>query len=261
MPHSSGGGSHGNGSHSSSHSSGGSYSSSSSNSYNDSYSRSYSSSSSGSDLSTTVICCIIFAGLAAGIMYIVSLFGIFIPKKIDVQSYKNGVVIEDHVDILKKRDLNSEMEAFLNATGISPAVEVVLDKEWTEEYDNLADFAESEYLRLFDDEKHWLLVFSMPENYQETSFINWHWEGMIGNDCYKAANEKSENLFTETIQAYTAPTNLSSFSEGIASAFGELSTTIMKPQISVFCVVLMVIIGLIGLGFIILFIADYIGSF
>lgn len=278
MPHSSGGGSHGGGSHSGGYSS---YSSSSSGSrslssgdssstpsahisrsafpgarrymYRNSRGRVTYLYSSGhrekASLSTTIVGCVIFAAIAILIARFLFSIGLYIPRPLDTRSYQADTRIVDEVGLPGDRELEKGLEDFLKATGVSPAVELVEDSAWEQNYKDLETFAYSEYLRLFDDECHWLIVISFPEDYDSASFFDWQWEGMIGDDCYPAFNSDSEELFTQKVQQALLRAAPGTLKENLGEAFTEFSKEGMKRQVSA---------GFVGVGVIVLLIGGLI---
>lgn len=206
----------------------------------------------------TIFCCLLFAFLAGGIVYLISLIGIFIPKKLNMNTYHSRVIVEDHVGILDCNEIEPALGDFLVETGISPAIELVLDSEWENHYNNLEIFASTEYLRMFNDEKHWLVVVSLPDDYENAEFVDWKWEGMIGDDCSGAVDYSGEQRFTKTMHKYLVRSKPDELSGYLADAYSELSGTIMASHISVFCVILMAIIAAMGILIIVYFINDYV---
>lgn len=263
MPHSSGGGSHSGGSHSGgssrsysgSGSSGGSYSSgsyvSSMNLHRISrrpykgarryvyYDRSgtmhsvYRKGFSGnSEISTVIGAVFLFSLFAVPIIVFCLKIGLYIPRPLDASAYDSSVYLSDSTGLTDTREYREAVEKFKKATGVAPGIEIVNKSEWENRYNDLETFAYSEYLRLFDDEKHWLVVISIPDDFTKTSFVNWEWEGMIGDDCYPAFNSISEALFTKTMQKYLIRSSMDDFGEHIAKCYEEFSETGMERQIS-----------------------------
>lgn len=267
MPHSSGGGSHGGGSHSShsSSSSRSSYSGSSSSgsSYsvdNTRVSRSYFEGANKyvyygprggihylyadrkptePELSVTIIILLILSFFAWGILWFLLELGLYIPRKLDATTYPSGITILDEVGVLSSnQELENALQQFLDKTGVSPAVQIVEESTWKGYYTDLETFAYSEYLRLFDDEKHWLVTISLPSDYNHAEFVDWQWEGMIGDDCYPAFNHISEDLFTETIQRYLLRTDVNTMGDGLRQAYDSFQKVCMERQVEVLYLVL-----------------------
>lgn len=260
MPHSSGGGSHGGGSHSGGHSFGGSsrsYSSggSSSSSYKEHVRVSHSRFTGANkyvyytrggrmhymyakkkpdtpDLSTTAVLIAVIGVIAGFLFFTFYNAGLYTPRKLDTSNYESGTMIIDNVGIIReKAALDKEMKELLAVSGVSPAIEIVTESEWNTNYESFEAFAYSEYLRLFNDEKHWLVVLSLPDDYKTVDFVDWRWEGMIGDDCYPAINSSSEELFTTTVQRYLLRSEVNYMEQGLANAYKEFANVCMERQI------------------------------
>lgn len=274
MPHSSGGGSHSSGSHySGGHSS--SYRSSSSSSYSGSssyvpsarISRSYFEGAkkyvyydnSGRmqyrysdrrpekpDFTVVIIAAIIFTLIGGGIIWLFLQMGLYIPRPLKASSYQSGTTIIDELGVIdNQKELETVLQEFLEKTGVSPAIEIVSEDKWYGNYDDLETYAYSEYLRLFDDEKHWLVVISLPGDYESQDFVDWKWEGMVGDDCYPAFNSESEDLFTTTIQRYLLRSESETIGEGLKNAYASFNQVCMNKQVSGVC------LGVAGVVFVI----------
>lgn len=271
MPHSSGGGSHGGGYHSSSSSS---YHSSGGGSHGGGYTsptvskkpyagakkyvyynrigggRNYyyykGDPQKNKSLSTAVFGGIVLTLLAAFIVSIVMFGAIYIPVRITPASDKE-IYMEDRVGIINDKDrLLNSMKAFQDKTGITPAIQIVDTSDWAD-YTDLETYALSEYLRLFDDEKHWLFVISYPKNYNNGEFVKWAWEGMAGDDIGPAVNSQSEEKFTEIIHKHLLRTEPGEIGNEMALAFDEFTGKVFDKQIDYSCLVIAIIAILIYL--------------
>lgn len=125
--------------------------------------------------------------------------GLYIPHRIPM-NYSNEIVIEDQADVLGEYGrLSESMEAFQNATGITPVVLTVNNEDWMDNYSSLENYAYEAYVRRFDDEKHWLIVYSQPlEPYYD--WVEWYWEGMQGDDTDSVLTEEVAQIFNDTFQ-------------------------------------------------------------
>ena len=287
MPHSSGGGSHSGGSHggSSHHSSGGgshSYSSGSSepNPLLDSkfsrrpysgarkyvkYNRSgkmryiyHAGHTSDPDWALTIIAVIAFSCILLPMIWLAGKFAYHQPKPVDLGSYESVIVVDDHIDLVDDAEVEESLKPFREATGVTPSVEIVYDSEWIDDFVSLQSFAYSEYMRWFDDEKHWLIVISYPDEYRTQSFVDWKWEGMIGDDVYMAISSKKEAIFTDIFQKHMIRSTPDELEPHIKAAFDEFSPRAMEPEKSKFAFVLMLIFGGIYLAFMRFFIKNHI---
>lgn len=204
MPHSSGGGSHGGGSF---HSSSSYHSSSSSHTtYVEPFKRSYKpfpnchtyyyyrpdgihyvytnkniEQETSKPLSKTVkiiLSFIISIFVIGGLMFAKS--GInYVPNKL--KTNENYGVIDNANIINKETKIEKLLKDFKDETGISLIFETVNNENWENYYYYLEDYAYESYIKKFDDEKCWLIVYSEPVN-PDSNFNNWYWEGMQGDD-------------------------------------------------------------------------------
>ena len=203
MPHSGGGGSHGGGSHGGSSGSGGTRQRHSHTYFSGAHRYVYYEKNkpvyvyADYDITTTKVCDRPFILL----LYIPFLFGIFmmayqavhIPGKI-AQDYNADIYIEDNADVIDDdTSVKTALKNFYDETGVAPVVLTVIDDAWVSNYDSLENYAYSEYINRFDDEKHWLVVFSEPEEANE--FIDWKWEVMIGDDTGRAISDGMNEVF------------------------------------------------------------------
>ena len=241
MPHSSGGGSHGGGSHGGGH--GGSHGGSSG--------------SSGPRISRTR-----FSGsrryvtyhngepryfyasknfnpkydpkrLLIGLFYLPFLIIIFLSFKsiipIVPRNYNHNIIITDDADVIADEwELRDSLDRFMEKTGVTPSVITIYDDTWRSESDSLENYAYKRYLREFDDEMHWLIIYSKPKNYSSDDIGGWMWEGMQGDDTdpiltdnitqkfnnylYNRLEDESKNVGTSMAESFDYITgNISRF--------------------------------------------------
>ncbi len=192
MPHGSGGGSHSGGSHSSSHSSshggshGGSHGPRMSRKpfphcrrfrYYDRYGMSHYMYSEAppqpQSLLSLIITLFFFAPFViAGAALVFFTIGSMLPPKPLTQDYiSNGIYIEDNAYVLDDNvlsddmtELNESLRKFKELTGIEPHIITVYDSDWENHYNSLENYAYDLYVNRFSDEKHFLIVYSEPEN-------------------------------------------------------------------------------------------------
>jgi len=152
-----------------------------------------------------------------------------VPVKTDLNSYNASILIEDEVGLIDNTiPLMRTLEDFQERTGVTPAIEIVNHSDWLGNYTSLETFAYSEYLRQFDDEKHWLFVISYPED-TNSGFVDWAWEGMIGDDVGRTISSGAEERMTGLMQKYLLRVDANDVSDAIDSAFREFSETVMEP--------------------------------
>ncbi len=148
------------------------------------------------------------------------------PKKLSAD-YNTEIVLRDEINVLgDTQRLKRSLEAFYDKTGISPAVFTVRNEDWQDKYDALEYYAYDLYVNAFPDEKHWLIVYSEPEN-PAPSFNDWYWEGMQGDDTSNILNEGLTLGFNTRLQRYLTD-NSKSVSEAISLSFDELTPETMR---------------------------------
>lgn len=257
MPHSSGGGSHSSGG--SSHSSGGS--SHSSSSYSSSSGGSYSSSSR-SNIKTSKE---YFSGSTRFVRYrnnkaeyiyanqdisrrfrlpqfLLSLIyipfwvsGIFIlvtsfsnPAKL--KPYETQIIIEDELQILDKTDdLEKTLYNFRLKTGIVPGIITVENKTWLPYYNDLASYAYDRYVNMYEDEMHWLIVYSEDGN---MVFNDWYFEGVMGYDTDPILYSKILDAFNEELNRSLTARTKYTVSQSFINAFEKIDSKLMRPRVS-----------------------------
>lgn len=253
MPHSSGGGSHSGGSHSSSshsHSSGGGSHSSGPNIVRSSkpfsgahryvyyrhhrpqyyYSNEPKSSSQGSAdfLSYLMTVGILSIFIIIGVLLLTSV--IHISRPVTMPS-DNEVRIEDRLDILSDSDesmLQAALESFRDKTGVVPAVITDSNASWSSYYLDLENYAYDLYVNNFEDEKHWLIVYTSDLS---PEFEDWHFEGMIGDDVSSAISSDAESELTGVVYESLLARTKYSVAEAIAHGFDSTLEYIDKPRV------------------------------
>ena len=247
MPHSSGGGSHGGGSHGGSHhsysrgSSGRSFRRVSNNKFNGAKRFLYYKNGSpvfvysNYDISDERNRVSSFTSFFLYIVMLILVLGFIpgtghFPKKIDISKYNSSIAISDTANVIDDEDaLMRSLIAFQDKTGITPCIITVHNEYWMNNYKDLEQYAYELYVEAFDDEKHWLIVYSEPEN-PNPNFNDWYWEGMQGDDTDKILSYKETGLFNKEVQKYLAMENIS-VDEALSKAFDELTPVAMKKYI------------------------------
>jgi hypothetical protein len=96
------------------------------------------------------------------------------------KNYDHNIVISDEADVINdEQALYDSLERFMKKTGVTPSVVTVYNDVWSKR--TLEEYAYDRYLSEFNDEMHWLIVYSQ-DSYPSGSYIDWHWEGMQGDD-------------------------------------------------------------------------------
>ena len=163
------------------------------------------------------------------------------------KDYDHSIVIKDDADVIGNEwALQESLKKFMDRTGVTPSVITVFEDEWSDKYTSLEEYAFDRYLAEFNDEMHWLIVYSKPRSYtSDDGFIDWKWEGMQGNDTDPVLKKRETDKFNEKLQALLTDETIDA-GTAITTAFNEFSEDIsLMPQLSV------IIMPLFMLGFII----------
>ncbi len=146
----------------------------------------------------------------------------FVPK-----NYNHNIVLKDEAGVIDNEDeLYKELERFMDKTGVTPSVVTIHNEEW-ENYYTLENYAYDRYLQEFDDEMHWLIVYSEPTE-PDPRFNDWYWEGMQGDDTdpvitVDKANEFNRRLHGElehgTEFGTAVKTSFSEFTDNYSRSF------------------------------------------
>lgn len=207
MPHSGGGGSHGGGSHGGSH---GGRSSRTSHSYFPGarrYRRHYNDGrpdeyiySSGRPQKTTlasIITMILFGGIFSSMMF----FSIRAdsPKRLEENYVRPDSYVVDNIDILDKEDEIDELLGnFNDNTGICPVIYTLYTEDYEDDYVDLESFAYNVYIETWEDERHYLIVFAVPEDQAaeyrkgKLEVPDYEYEIMMGDDTDPVITESIE---------------------------------------------------------------------
>lgn len=114
------------------------------------------------------------------------LFGIMLlamcydkPQKMDT-SPSYHCETKDTAGVIDDMDkVQNAIVDFYDETGIPVEIMTVNNEDWQGSYSKLEDFAYDMYVTEFDDEEHWLVVYSEPAS-PDPDFNDWYWEGMQG---------------------------------------------------------------------------------
>jgi len=201
------------------------------------------------DIGVSIVVAVLFTLLAAGILWFVLQFTIFVPQKANTSFTDEDIVILDCMELIKDdSELRAALHDFMETTGVCPGVEITADSNWTLWYTDMETYAYSEYLRLYDDELHWLILISYPDDYEIAEFVNWRWVGMVGDDLSATISSEAEDKLTTAMQRYLLRSQPEETGTAVASAFRELSSTVMESKVygtGVFvCVVVFLIYAL-----------------
>lgn len=133
-------------------------------------------------------------------------------------------VIEDNIGAVSDKDgLYAAMTEFYNVTGVTPAFLTVYDGEWESNYDSLSNFGIDNYYDLFEDENHWLIVYSRPKKSKSDGFVNWKWEGIAGDNITGAVFDNVIDAFNTEMQnsLYAEKSPDEAMSKSLRKSLGE----------------------------------------
>lgn len=161
------------------------------------------------------------------------LFGIMLlamcydkPQKMDTSpSYSCEIV--DCAGVIDDADMvQSAIDDFYDETGIPVEVMTVNNEDWQGSYSKLEDFAYDMYVTEFDDEEHWLVVYSEPTS-PDPDFNDWYWEGMQGDDTDNIITVDVADDFKDLMQKYLTANSRYDVSSAIAAAFDETTPNVL----------------------------------
>lgn len=109
------------------------------------------------------------------------LYGVHIPQKMKPPA-STEIQVKDDLGIFSEESkIKKELTEFYELTGIVPAIVTVNNDVWEPYYTSLENYAYDLYVNSWNDEKHWLIVYSNDQG-TNPDFLDWHWEGMQGDD-------------------------------------------------------------------------------
>ena len=134
-------------------------------------------------------------------LILVCLAVMFWPVLKSLKKYDRNILIDDKLNVLENSSrLNDAMQAFSEKTKITPAVITLYNEEWQRfGVSSLEEYAYSQYLMRFRDEKHWLIMYSEPK--VKEGEWEWFWEGMQGDDTDPVLTPYVTELFNVTMQS------------------------------------------------------------
>lgn len=168
--------------------------------------------------------------LLAGIGILAQFIFIFFPMKPLSPDYApTDIHIMDGAGVIDNEEsLEETLQEFEDLTGISPYVMTLHDSDWMEHFNyNLSDCAYHEYITLFSDEQHFLVVYSEPENAEELDFVDWSWEAIQGDETDSILTESKFEIFQEDLHSGLLQENIS-VGEAFENAFEQAKTYMMR---------------------------------
>lgn len=166
---------------------------------------------------------------------LILLFGYFVWEGVAraqplSMNYDTAIIIDDKIGVIDNEDeLRVTLTEFRDKTGITPAVFTVYNEDWnTDEHrPNMISHAYDTYISTFDDEKHWLIMYSQSKNPKSDE---WFWEAMQGDDTDKILTEKVCNSFINDVQTGLEKSTFG-VGEVLNGAFANMNSTDIKKSI------------------------------
>ena len=188
---------------------------------------------------------VIVLAMASAFMDLVS------PQPKVSTNYNHAIVVEDSIGVIdSESQLKAALESFFDATGISPAVITVENKDWNHFYSDLSNYAYDLYVNRFSDERHWLLVYSQPKG-ASGAYVDWFWEGIQGDETDGILTRDAVERFGNLLQKYLTANSRYTVGDAFAQAFRDFTPTVRDTgSVSADTVVidLLLILGIIVLG-------------
>ena len=164
------------------------------------------------------------------IILLIGFYQVFQPVNRLDRRYDHEIYIEDALgEVNDEAALRTAMQAFYEETGITPAVVMVHDSEWSEHYTELENLAFEMYVNTFGDECHWLLVYSETDE-QEDGFVYWEWQGIAGNDTGEILTDEKADSFGMILQKYLTASSRYTTGEAFTMAFNEFTPTALQAK-------------------------------
>ena len=173
--------------------------------------------------------------LLVGIFYIPFLIFIFLSFKsvipIVPNNYNHNIVITDDADVIADEwELRESLDRFMDKTGVTPSVVTVYDDML--EGKTIEEYTCDRYQREFDDEMHWLIVYSKPKVYTSTGVVDCKWNEMKGDDTDPILKERETHKFNNYLQSLLDDDNRN-VGTSIAQSFDYITNNISRfPNIS-----------------------------
>ncbi len=175
-----------------------------------------------------------------------------IPERLPV-TYDTSIRIEDGLGAVKdETELRRRMEAFLDETGIAPALVTAPNSAWESYYDSMEYYAYDMYVTRFPDESHWLVVYTTGD---KNGFDDWHFEGMQGNDTDNVLTQTITSEFNDSMTKYLMQGD--SVDRALSKAFADIEAEgLMKPSADPTGLAVSLVIFLFSAGHMFLMIRD-----
>lgn len=116
--------------------------------------------------------------------------------------YVSDIEVVDKIDILSSDEENKileQLKAMYDKTGVPIVFLTDSNENWKPYYSSLENYAYDKYCQHFRDEYHWLIVYTQPEDL-DPNFVDWYWEGMIGDYIEPAIHQTKIDSFNKIVQ-------------------------------------------------------------
>lgn len=151
------------------------------------------------------------------------------PKPLTVDYDNDSEYVVDNLEIIdddEEERLSDILEEFQDTTGICPVVVTMNSSDW-QRYDTyLEDYAFDYYLDEFDDEKHFLIIYSERE---ENNYVYWQWEAIQGDDTDSILTTSKFDAFGNNIQDELDNDSVS-VGRAFINAFSDFNKVVMDKD-------------------------------
>ena len=114
----------------------------------------------------------------------------------------------DNIDVIEDEEaLTEALVEYNDITGICPVVYTCYIDEYAGQYSDCESFAYDKYLEMFSDERHYLIVYSIPQSQAqayasgELEVPDFIWEIMVGDDTDRLYTAKVQNDFVSSVHS------------------------------------------------------------
>lgn len=174
---------------------------------------------------TKIILSVIISILLVGGLFLIKSGINYVPNKLNTSEESR---LLDNANLIKNKSNTSKLlKEFKDTTGMALILETVNNENWQNYYYYLEDYAYESYLKNFDDEKCWLIVYSEPTS-PDPNFNDWYWEGMQGDDTDNILTDRVAEKFGNYFQKELLKNN--NFEDAFNNSLTYLMTFIMAPR-------------------------------
>ena len=129
---------------------------------------------------------------------------------------------EDTIGVIDNASsLEGTLQEFEDLTGISPYILTIYDSEWIGSYDELWEYGLSVYYDKFNDEQHFLLVYSQPDGVVDPDQEKISLEGIQGDDTdLLLTDAEFWTFYDEFMRRYSIGSSVGEAFDDIFKTFG-----------------------------------------